>query len=113
MRGTCPALTGSGLFDDFEAVSADPEFHEFVCGSSRVALDLLDRFSRYVFVERDPGRAFELLRFRQEYGEGYKIEVFNGEAADALDMLLAGDLGQPSIWRSRSSIPSGCRCGGR
>ena len=86
----------AGLFDDAEAVSADPDFHEFVRGSPRVALDLPNRFSRYVFVERDPDRASELQRLRQEYGDDYKIEVFNGDAVDALDMLLAGDLGQPN-----------------
>lgn len=87
------------LFEDTEAVRADPEFDEFIRGSPRVALDLPNRFSRYVFIERDPGRASELEQLRQEYGDSYNIEVVRGEAAGALDALLDGNLGTQSSHR--------------
>jgi three-Cys-motif partner protein len=83
----------AGLFDEIEPF-ADPEADEYVRGSPRVALDLANRFTRYVFIERDANRAAELEKLRDEYGTEFSIEVRQGPADDVLDDLLRGDLGR-------------------
>ena len=76
------------------ADSADREDEEYLRGSPRVALDVANRFSRYVFIERNPQRAAELELLRDEYGSSYNIEVRRGAADQELDALLRGELGR-------------------
>jgi three-Cys-motif partner protein len=89
-----PPLENS-LFAEIDPVAADAEAEQIIRGSPRVALDVANPFSRYVFIERDPGRAAELEQLRSEYGDGYRIEVRQGTADEELTVLLRGDLGRP------------------
>ena len=88
----------SGMDDLLAAVMAEPldtDAEQYIRGSPRVALDIPNRFDRYVFVERDPGRAADLERLRVEYGETRLIDVRQGTAQQEIDALLKGDLGKP------------------
>ncbi len=88
-------LTEAGLFEELAPSVADVEAEEFISGSPRVALNIPNRFSRYVFIERDPRRADELEQLRIEYGETYLIDVRRGIADEELTALLQTDLGRP------------------
>ncbi len=93
LRKTARASGMESLLAALEPI--DQATEEYIRGSPRVALDLVNRFSRYVFIERDPGRAAELEQLRAEFGEGCRIEVRQGRAQEELDELLKGDLGRP------------------
>lgn len=82
------------LIAELESPPIDAQVEEYIRGSPRVALDIPTPFSRYVFIERDPARAAELERMREEYGERFRIEVRQGEAGDELDALISSDLGR-------------------
>jgi three-Cys-motif partner protein len=83
------------LLAELDSPPIDAAAEEYIRGSPRVALDIANPFSRYIFIERDPGRAAELERLRQEYGKRRRIDVWQGSAADELDALLKSDLGRP------------------
>jgi len=87
--------TSTGLFAAIDPAAADSEVEEFIRGSPRVALDIANPFSRYVLIERDPGRAADLDLLRAEYGARYHIEVRQGTADEELTALLQGNLGCP------------------
>lgn len=89
-RDTGPSA--ESLLAELEPPPIDAEAEEYIRGSPRVALDIPNPFSRYVFIERDPGRAAELEQMRQEYGDRHRIEVRQGNAGDELDELLKSDL---------------------
>jgi three-Cys-motif partner protein len=103
LRGTIffDAFAGPGLSrvrkkdDLIEPVSlfgADAETAkasaEFLKGSPRVALEIINPFGRYIFVERDPQRAAELKSLQTEYGEKFSIEVKEDDANTALNEWL-------------------------
>lgn len=83
------------LLAALEPPPVDVDAEEYIRGSPRVALDIANPFSRYVFIERDAGRATELEQLRQEYGERYHIGVHRGSAEEELEALLNAGLGQP------------------
>lgn len=85
---------GVDLLAELEPPPIDAEAEEYIRGSPRVALDIPNPFSRYIFIERDPARAAELERMREEYGGHHRIEVRQGKAGDELDELLKSDLGR-------------------
>ncbi len=93
-RKTVDQSSEISLFEAIDPVSADNEAEELIRGSPRVALDILNPFSRYVFVERDPGRAAALAQLRAEYVHRH-IEVRQGTANEELDALLQDGLGSP------------------
>lgn len=85
----------SSLFQDTEAAIDDSAI-EFLKGSPRVALDIADPFSCYVFIELDPGRVEELEALQKEYGESRQIKVRRGDANSELMQLLSSGID----WRS-------------
>jgi three-Cys-motif partner protein len=62
---------------------------EFLKGSPRVALDIANPFSSYVFVERDPQRIAELNALKAEYADTRVIDVRADDANAALQAWLA------------------------
>ncbi|MCJ2075396.1 three-Cys-motif partner protein TcmP [Methylobacterium sp. E-016] len=76
----------AGLFD--VEPTADVEAVEYLKGSPRVALDIADPFSRYVFIERNPERIAELRALAEEYGDTRRIVVREGDAATELQGIL-------------------------
>ena len=79
-----------GLFDrDPESVSSEAQFMK---GSPRVALDITNPFSSYIFIERDPKRIAELKELKKEYGSQRSITVYSGDANVALKSWLATEI---------------------
>jgi three-Cys-motif partner protein len=61
-------------------------------GSPRVALDIANPFTSYVFVERDPQRIAELYALKAEYRMIRRIDVREGDANVALQAWLGSGL---------------------
>lgn len=95
LRRRASAPPADDLLAEVESPPIDAAAEEYIRGSPRVALDIANPFSRYVFIERDAGRATELGRLRQEYGERFHIDIRQGTADEELDTLLKGKLGRP------------------
>ena len=88
------------LFDLIEPTADIEEVVEFVEGSPRVALDLGDPFSRYIFVERDPERVIELESLQREYGGARNIEIRKGDANAEIRAVLNSGID----WRSHRCV---------
>lgn len=86
--------TGTLLFLDEQEV--DAEQHELVDGSPRVALDVANPFSRYVFIEPDRARGDELEAMKQEYGGSRHIDVLHMDAAAGIDWVTSRSISKAS-----------------
>jgi three-Cys-motif partner protein len=76
-----------GLFGpDPESDKAETEFLK---GSPRVALDVINPFSAYIFVDRDPERIRDLKALKAKYQSRRNITVKEGDANAALREWLA------------------------
>jgi three-Cys-motif partner protein len=73
---------------------------EFLKGSPRVALDLVNPFSAYVFVDNDPKRIAELKALKTEYAATRTIIVQEGDANAALQAWLASGID----WKSHRAV---------
>lgn len=67
----------------------EPEQMELIDGSPRVALDVANPFSRYVFIEPDPERRAELQLLRSEYGERRQIDILARTAAEGISWVTS------------------------
>jgi three-Cys-motif partner protein len=65
---------------------------EFLKGSPRVALDIANPFTAYVFVERDAQRIVELNALKAEYQTQRNIAVKEGDASAALQAWLTSGI---------------------
>jgi three-Cys-motif partner protein len=91
---------------------ADAAAVEFLKGSPRVALEIANPFSSYIFVERDRRRAVELSALKREYGGRYSIVIKEEDANTALkEWLGAASIGA-RIERLCFLIRLVCRCPG-
>jgi three-Cys-motif partner protein len=82
------------LFD--EEVEAEQE--ELIRGSPRVALELANPFSTYVFIDTDRVRIAELNALKDRYKDGRIIHVREGTAASQIDWVLSHNL-RPQRYR--------------
>jgi three-Cys-motif partner protein len=82
---------------DAETVKATAEFLK---GSPRVALEIANPFTQYIFVERDPRRVLELKRLQAEYAETLSIEVKEDDANTALGEWLGSGID----WRVHRAV---------
>ncbi len=98
-KGKPDLAMGGSLFDETEPQS-DAETVEYLKGSPRVALDIENPFSRYVFIERNPVRVAELRALQDEYGTSRRISIREGDAADEIRAILDSGLD----WRSYRSV---------
>ena len=89
---------GPGLFPIDPA--SDKAEIEFLKGSPRVALDIENPFSRYVFVERDPKRIAELEALKAEYAKSRTIDVQARDANSALKDWIASGID----WRHHRAV---------
>jgi three-Cys-motif partner protein len=80
----------AGLFA-IDAESDNAEI-EFLKGSPRVALDLENPFSAYVFIDNDKNRIAELNALKAEYGASRTIVVQEGDANVGLQDWLASGI---------------------
>jgi three-Cys-motif partner protein len=87
-----------GLF----AADAKPDEDqiEFLKGSPRVALDLANPFSAYVFIDNDEKRVAELKALKTEYGATRNITVHEGDANAALQTWLSSGVD----WKSHRAV---------
>jgi three-Cys-motif partner protein len=87
-----------GLFGpDPESDTAETEFLK---GSPRVALEITNPFTSYLFVERDAQRIADLRSLSDEYGDRRRIEIQEGDANVALQTWLASGID----WRHNRGI---------
>jgi three-Cys-motif partner protein len=84
------ASQGPSLFLDENQV--DVEQRELVDGSPRIALEVANPFSRYVFIEPDPVRADELEALRVEYQGIRQIDVLRVDAADGIEWVTSQNI---------------------
>lgn len=61
---------------------------QIVVGSPKRALDLANPFDRYVFVDADPRRIYQLIALQKEYGDTRKVDVRQGSAEEQITWLL-------------------------
>lgn len=78
----------------------DTEEAEFVKGSPRVALEITNPFSSYLFIDRDPQRVAELQALQAEYRSGPPITIHEGDANAALQTWLASGVD----WRHHRAV---------
>jgi len=88
----------TSLFD-FDAKTNASEI-QFLKGSPRVALDITNPFTRYIFVEHDPQRVAELNALRVEYEGKRAIFVKENDANTALNEWLASGID----WRAHRAV---------
>jgi three-Cys-motif partner protein len=115
LRGTfyVDAFAGPGLsrirtkpkFSDSHGLfGPDPESDkaetEFLRGSPRVALDITNPFTSYLFIERDTQRIAELRTLGHEYGDTRRIAVHEGDANAALQTWLESGID----WRHHRGV---------
>lgn len=64
--------------------TGDVDRSELIDGSPRVALNVANPFSRYVFVENDPVRSDELEAVKIEFGTERQIDILRTNAAEGI-----------------------------
>lgn len=104
LRGTVyiDAFAGSGFYrvrtrdvspavpDILAAESeTDSAVVEYLKGSPRVALDIANPFSSYLFIEHDAERIADLRALRDAYQSSRNVEIHEGDANEALNTWLA------------------------
>jgi three-Cys-motif partner protein len=90
VRGPSQATTAESayLFEAAGEEHPEQEEVEYIKGSPRVALDIANPFSRYVFIEKQRDRARDLEALKAEY-PARSIEVCVGNANSELQAILA------------------------
>jgi three-Cys-motif partner protein len=84
-RPTLPSSQNS-LWDE---EPSPPEVDEFVSGSPRRALQLVNPFDSYIFIDADPARISMLKQLKKEYGDGRRITIRKGDADDEVAWVLS------------------------
>lgn len=81
--------SGADALSFFQDAVTDAEAIQYVHGSPKVALDIPDPFTRYIFIELDPQRLARLEETRTEYGSTRQIELVSQDANRAIEQLCA------------------------
>jgi three-Cys-motif partner protein len=97
IRSSNKPPTDRGLFEHDE--ESDKAETEFLKGSPRVALEIPNPFSNYVFVERDQRRLTELRALRNEY-LNQRIDVRAGDASSEIQAWLQSGID----WRHHRAV---------
>jgi three-Cys-motif partner protein len=87
IRTKAKEASSPGLFG--ASTEPDNEELEFLKGSPRVALDMANPFSLYIFVDNDSQRVAELTALKSEYAGRRTIDVQEGDASTALKTWLS------------------------
>lgn len=74
-----------------EALPIDPDEHELIDGSPRVALTVTNIFDQYIFIDPDAHRITELKALKAEFGNSRKITVLPLTATEGIEQVT----GQP------------------
>lgn len=67
----------------------DPEQQEFIQGSPRIALELVNPFDTYVFIDASGARISELDALRREFGDTRNVHLRPGRADDQIGWVLS------------------------
>jgi three-Cys-motif partner protein len=78
----------------------EPEQEEYLKGSPRVALEITNPFSAYLFIDSDKKRVAELETLKKDHVGTARIEVKKGDANDEIQNWLASDID----WRSHRGV---------
>jgi three-Cys-motif partner protein len=70
----------------------EPEQEEYLKGSPRVALEIANPFSSYLFIDNDKQRVAELEALKEEHAGTATIEVKKGDANDEIQRWLASGI---------------------
>lgn len=74
-------------------------------GSPRVALSIPDKFTRYVFIERDGKRVTALKALQDEFKDTHKISVLQGDCNGELAKIASAKLQSGlSMWSSHRGV---------
>ena len=98
MRGTRPGARDpfqANLFGDGSDEGADEGEIEYVKGSPRVALEIENPFTHYMFIDNNPTRLGELASLKDEFGATRQIEILSGDANEELERLLSRNIDWP------------------
>lgn len=71
---------------------AEPEQEEYLEGSPRVALEIANPFTSYIFIDTDKKRVAQLEALKKEYGTTRNIIVRKGDANAELHSWLASGI---------------------
>ena len=83
-RSSDKSINTASLFSE----NNEKEEIEFIDGSPKIALDLANPFSTYVFVDTNPNRLKELQEHAEQYKESRKIIYREEECDDAIKWML-------------------------
>jgi three-Cys-motif partner protein len=93
-KDAAPADEVIPLFDLETDVDADQT--ELIDGSPRIALNVANPFSRYVFIENDPKRCAELEAVRREFEGAREIDILPMGAAEGIEWVTARPIARSS-----------------
>jgi three-Cys-motif partner protein len=91
-RAVVRAASGPDLGPLIEENEADTEQVELINGSPRVALDVANPFTRYVFIEPNAARAAELEALKNEYRGTRQVDVRQENANAGIDWLVSQNI---------------------
>jgi three-Cys-motif partner protein len=90
IRTKSKASEHQGLFGT--DLKSDVGETEFLKGSPRVALEIANPFTAYIFIDLDPRRISELNEIKAQYADTRRITVHEGDANAALQSWLASGI---------------------
>lgn len=73
---------------------------EFLKGSPRVALEVANPFTSYLFIDRDPERIAELTALKADYASKRSVTIHEGDANLALQQWLSTNID----WRHHRAV---------
>jgi three-Cys-motif partner protein len=90
-----PDEGGAKLFPEAE----EPEVVDFLDGSARIALNVAPRFSKYIFIEKDPEKARELEKLKAAFPDKGADIVIQAAEANAYLQDICG-----KSWDKRRAV---------
>jgi three-Cys-motif partner protein len=66
----------------------EQETETYIHGSPKIALDIQNPFTEYIFIEKDKRRINELEALRKAYGDQRKVSILHGDANEQLQQYL-------------------------
>ncbi|QDT46454.1 Ribosomal RNA large subunit methyltransferase J [Symmachiella dynata] len=92
----------SALLDLSHDGSQQPEHQAFLAGSPRIALELNNPFSGYIFVEKNAERATELEQLKEEFGTSRSISIHK---LDCNEFLLNRVVNSKKVnWKTNRAV---------
>jgi three-Cys-motif partner protein len=87
-------------FLGYTASSQDEQ--QFIEGSPRVALDLSNPFTRYLFIDKQENRVQQLEELKRDYGDTKQISIRTGDANEILESSIVNNA--KIDWKSSRAV---------